>query len=47
MSEKKPPHETLTEKNNGLKAAQEVHYAEDFKRADKATEHENNQKSKK
>lgn len=38
MSEKKPPHEQLTEKNNGLSSMQEVLYQEDFKKADRATE---------
>lgn len=38
MSEKKPPHEQLTEKNNGLSSMQEVLYQEDFKKADQATE---------
>ncbi|WP_153731060.1 YfhE family protein [Sporosarcina obsidiansis] len=45
MSEKKPPHKTLTEKNNGLSSAQEVHYAEDFKKADKATEQDSSSRS--
>lgn len=38
MSEKKQPHEQLTEKNNGLSSMQEVLYQEDFKKADRATE---------
>ncbi|GKV68157.1 hypothetical protein NCCP2716_06550 [Sporosarcina sp. NCCP-2716] len=40
MTEKKPPHETLTDKNNDMKKAQEVEYASDFKKADKAGETE-------
>lgn len=38
MTENKKPHETLTDKNNNLSSAQEVEYANDFKKADKATE---------
>ena len=34
MSEKKPPHEQLTDKNNGLSSAQEVLYQEEYKKAD-------------
>lgn len=44
MSEEKQPHETLTDKNNGLSSAQEVLYAEEFKKADKAGEEEKNKK---
>lgn len=44
LSENKPPHETLTEKNNGLSPAQEVAYAKDFKKADKAVQQEDNKK---
>lgn len=40
MSEKKPPHERMTERNNGLSSAQEVLYAEEFKKADNATKNE-------
>lgn len=47
MSENKQPHETLTDKNNGLSATQEVLYAKDFKKADKATEQENTNRSNK
>ncbi|WP_081243332.1 YfhE family protein [Sporosarcina sp. P33] len=46
MSENKQPHKTLTDKNNGLSSAQEVLYAKDYKRADKAAENENNEKPK-
>ncbi len=38
MTENKQPHETLTDKNNNLSSAQEVEYANDFKKADKAAE---------
>ena len=44
MSENKQPHKTLTDKNNGLSSAQEVLYAKDYKRADKATEQDNKKK---
>ncbi|GKV63957.1 MULTISPECIES: YfhE family protein [Sporosarcina] len=47
MSENKQPHKTFTDKNNGLSSTQEVLYAKDFKRADKAAEQENNQKQNK
>lgn len=47
LSEDKQPYKTLTSKNNGLSAAQEVLYAEDFKDADKATQKNNNKKSDK
>ena len=36
MNTKKEPHEQMTEKNNNLKSAQEVHYQKDFNKADKA-----------
>ncbi|MET3574493.1 YfhE family protein [Bhargavaea ullalensis] len=47
MNEKKPPHERMTEKNNGLSDTQEVLYQDDFNRADAATEQktDDNQKS--
>ena len=35
MNENKKLYKTLTDKNNGLSAAQEVHYATDFKVAKK------------
>ncbi|HJF34146.1 MAG TPA: YfhE family protein [Sporosarcina psychrophila] len=41
MTEKKPPHEQLTEKNNGLSSEQEVLYQEEYKKADKVAENEN------
>lgn len=47
MSENKQPHKTLTDKNNGLSSAQEVLYAKEYKRADKAAEQESSQKSNK
>ncbi|WP_301109125.1 YfhE family protein [Sporosarcina sp.] len=43
MSENKQPHKTLTDKNNGLSSTQEVLYAKDFKKADKATEQDSSQ----
>ncbi|MFD1032156.1 YfhE family protein [Metaplanococcus flavidus] len=49
MADNKQPHEKLTDDNNGLKSAQEVHYSEDFKKADKAGEEqrqENDEKEK-
>ncbi len=36
------PYKTLTNKNNGLSAAQEVLYAKDFKDANKTTQQDNN-----
>ena len=41
MNEKKPPHEKMTVKNNGLSSTQEVLYQEEFKKADKVGEKEN------
>jgi hypothetical protein len=38
MKNRKPPHQQLTVKDNGLTATQEVLYQQEFKRADKATE---------
>ena len=38
MAKEKQPHEKLADKELDLKAAQEVHYADDFKKADKAGE---------
>jgi hypothetical protein len=35
LSEKKPIHEQMTTKNNGLSSMQEVVYQEEFKKADK------------
>ncbi|MFJ7936087.1 YfhE family protein [Sporosarcina sp. NPDC096371] len=42
MSKKKAPHETLTDKHNGLSSAQEVLYQGEFKRADKIARNEKN-----
>lgn len=36
MSERKPPHQQMSEENNGLTDAQEVLYNEEFNEADKA-----------
>ena len=47
MSEKKPPHERMTEKNNGLSSTQEVLYQEEFKKADKAAKNEDENKDEK
>lgn len=53
LSESKQPHKTLTDKNNGLSAAQEVLYAEDYRKADhttdqdKTTQQDKNKKSDK
>ncbi|WP_019412443.1 YfhE family protein [Paenisporosarcina sp. TG20] len=37
MSERKPPHQQMSEENNGLSDAQEVLYNEEFNKADKAS----------
>lgn len=37
MSERKPPHQQMSEENNGLSATQEVLYNEEFNKADKAS----------
>ncbi|MCG7343366.1 YfhE family protein [Sporosarcina sp. ACRSL] len=42
MSRKKEPHKSFTEKNNGLSATQEVLYAKEFKRADRAAKEPEN-----
>lgn len=44
MKERKPLHEQLTMKNNGLTATQEVLYRKEFKRAYKATQGNQNKK---
>lgn len=36
MTKKKPPHEQLTDKNNGMTSTQEVLYQDVYKKADKA-----------
>ncbi|MBZ5200855.1 YfhE family protein [Planomicrobium chinense] len=38
MAEEKQPHEKLADKELNVKAAQEVHLQDDFKKADKAGE---------
>lgn len=43
MAEEKQPHEKLADKELDLKAAQEVHYADDFKKADNAGEEKREQ----
>ena len=40
MSEKRTPHERMTDKNNGLKSTQEVLYQREFKKADNAANNE-------
>lgn len=40
MSKEKEPHEKLADKELDLKAAQEVHYSDDFKKADNAAKKE-------
>ena len=40
MTEKREPHERMTDKNNGLTSAQEVLYNEEFDKADKVAENE-------
>lgn len=44
MPDRKPPHEQLTVKDNGLTSTQEVLYQQEFKKADKATSKNNQQK---
>ncbi len=46
MSDNKEPHEKLATDELDLKAAQKVHYAEDFKKADKAGKQQDNQGEK-
>ena len=38
MKDQRPPHEQLTTKDNGISSMQEVKYRKEFKKADKATE---------
>jgi YfhE-like protein len=40
MTEKKPPHEQLTDRNNGLSSTQEVLYQEEYRKADKAAKND-------
>ncbi|MCH4826442.1 MAG: YfhE family protein [Planococcus sp. (in: firmicutes)] len=46
MSSEKEPHEKLSDKDLDLTSAQEVHYNEDFKKADKAAKEDDQQKNK-
>lgn len=46
MAEEKQPHEKLADKELDLKAAQEVHLQDDFKKADKAGESHNEKDDK-
>lgn len=41
---KRPPHEQLTTKHNGLSTMQEVTYRKEFKKADNATGEQNRNK---
>lgn len=45
MPDRKPPHEQFAVKDNGLTSTQEVLYQQEFKKADKATQ-KNNQRKK-
>lgn len=45
MTDKRQPHEHMTEKNNGLTSAQEVLYDEEFQKADQAGKKENKEKN--
>lgn len=47
MAEEKQPHEKLADKELDVKAAQEVHYQDDFKKADKAGEAQQQDQEKK
>lgn len=47
MADDKQPHEKLTDSPNGIKKAQEVHYSEDFKKADKAGEEQRKENEEK
>lgn len=44
MKDRKPPHEQLTVKDNGLTSTQEVLYHEEFKRADQRTKKDDKRK---
>lgn len=46
MSEKKPPHEQMTDKNNGLTSAQEGSYQQVFNKADKTAKEEDDMRTK-
>ncbi|MFS0576625.1 YfhE family protein [Sporosarcina sp. 179-K 3D1 HS] len=45
MAEKKEPHKQLTKKNNGSSSTQEVLYASEFKKADKAAYQDTNNRN--
>lgn len=47
MAEDKKPHEQLQESPGDIKKAQEVHYSEDFKKADKAGEEQRKENEEK
>ena len=44
MPDRKPPHEQLTVKDNGLTSTQEVLYQQEFKKADQVTQKNNSRK---
>ena len=46
VTEKRPPHERMTDKNNGLSSTQEVLYDEEFNKADAATKNKKEEKDK-
>lgn len=46
MSDNKEPHEKLAHDDLDLKAAQKVHYTEDFKKADQAGKEQDDQGEK-
>lgn len=45
MTDKRQPHEQMTEKNNGLSSAQEVLYDKEFQKADNAEKKDNQQQN--
>lgn len=47
MAEDKQPHEKMRDKESDLKAAQKVHYTDDFKKADKAGEQQRQENDEK
>lgn len=46
MSEKKEPYQMMSEENNNLSSAQEVEYANEFKKADNAANNKDKHKKK-
>lgn len=46
MSKKKEPYQMMSEENNNLSSAQEVEYANEFKKADNAINDKKKQKKK-